>query len=104
MIHPAEFDPRPMSSAASLDSGSEPLPDDLAQEAAGRLRVLALTIVGLWTIGLLINHLVAPRLGLDMSQMGPWPPIADLFAAACIALSSLVYWLATRPVGPPGRL
>jgi serine/threonine-protein kinase len=104
MIDPGYLDPRPVTSAAAVDAGAEPLPDDLAQEAAGRLRVLALTIVGLWTMGLLINHLVAPRLGLDMSQMVPWPPIADLFAAACIALSGLVYWLAPRAVRPPGRL
>jgi eukaryotic-like serine/threonine-protein kinase len=104
MIHPGEFDPHQVTSAAPADSGADPLPDDLAQEAVGRLRVMTLVIVGLWTMGLIVNHLVAPKLGLDLSQMVPWPPFADLLAAACIALSTLVYWLAPRAVRVPGRL
>jgi len=104
MTHPGEFDPHPVTSAATADSGAEPLPDDLTQEAVGRLRVLTLVIVGLWTMGLIVNHLVAPNLGLDLSQMVPWPPFADLLAAACIALSAYVYWLAPRAVRVPGRL
>ena len=104
MTHPGQFDPHPVTSAATADSGAEPLPDDLTQEAVGRLRVLTLVIVGLWTMGLIVNHLVAPKLGLDLSQMVPWPPFADLLAAACIALSAFVYWLAPRAVRVPGRL
>jgi hypothetical protein len=104
MTHPGYLDPRPVSAASGADTGAEPLPEDVAQEAVGRLRLLTLVIVGLWTIGLLINHLVAPNLGFDLSQMVPWPPLADVLAVACIALSALVYWLAPRVVRVPGRL
>src|SRR5512134_56610 len=67
------------------------LPDDVALEAARRLRTACLVFIGLWTILLLVNHLVAPLLALPLDQVVPWPPIADPLAAGSIALSLLVY-------------
>jgi serine/threonine-protein kinase len=81
-----------------------PLPDDLALEAAGRLRLVCLVIITLWMVGLVMNHLVAPFLGLAPGQVIPWPPIADLLAIACLALSLVVYWVAPRVARTWSRL
>jgi hypothetical protein len=104
MSHPGLLHLRPTSGSATHGSGAEPLPADLALEAAGRLRAAAVVMAALWTIGITVNHLVAPSLGLDVDQVVPWPPIADLLAAASIALSAVVYWLAPSAARTPGRL
>jgi len=89
-------DPRPITPPAGVGPASAPMPDDLALEAVGRLRLVCLVVIALWVIGLVMNHLVAPFLGLSPRQMIPWPPIADVLALACLALSLVVYWLAPR--------
>jgi serine/threonine-protein kinase len=104
MSHPGLLHPRPTSAPATNPSGGEALPGDLAVEAAGRLRAAAVVMAALWTIGLAVNHLVTPYLGLDVDQVVPWPPIADLLAVASIALSAAVYRLAPSAARTPGRL
>jgi serine/threonine-protein kinase len=55
-------------------------------------------------ITLVVNHLVAPYLGLPADQVIPWPPIADALAVGSIAVSLVVYRLAPRAAGISGRL
>ncbi len=99
MSDPRLVDPRPITPPTSAGQASVPLPDDLALESVGRLRIVCLVIITLWMIGLVMNHLVAPFLGLTPAQMIPWPPVADVLAIACLALSLVVYWLAPRVGG-----
>jgi serine/threonine-protein kinase len=104
MTQPWLLQPRRLASRATSAPGSDSLPDELADEAAERLRVAATVMAGLWITGLVVNHLVAPYLGLAADQVVPWPPIADLLAVSCIALSALVYRLAPEAARVPGRL
>jgi serine/threonine-protein kinase len=104
MSDPRLVAPRPITSPASGGPASEPLPDDLTVEAAGRLRIACLVLGTLWVIGLVVNHLVAPLLGLPSDQVIPWPIIADVLAVGFLGLSLLVYWLAPRAAGIRGRL
>ncbi|HEU5042306.1 MAG TPA: serine/threonine-protein kinase, partial [Gemmatimonadales bacterium] len=67
------------------------LPDDLAAEAAQRLRIACLLFIGLWAITFVMNHLVAPSLALPLDQVVPWTPIADAVALFWIAVSVVVY-------------
>jgi hypothetical protein len=67
------------------------MPEDLALEAAQRLRIASLLFVALWAILLVMNHLVAPRLSLPLDQVVPWTRIADAVAIGLIGLSVLVY-------------
>jgi eukaryotic-like serine/threonine-protein kinase len=104
MSSPRLLDPRPDSAPNGATAPGASLPDDFSLEAAGRLRIACLVFSTLWLVGLTMNHLVSPRLGLSPDQMIPWPPIADLLAVACLALSLGVYWLAPRIAGDRGRL
>jgi serine/threonine-protein kinase len=98
------IDPRPSTSPTSGGAAGEPLPDDLTLEAAGRLRIVCVVMIALWAIGLLVNHLVAPYLGLLPHQVIPWPPIADLLALTSLAVSLLVYRVAPRVARSGSRL
>ena len=72
------LDPRPTSNPTGAGASDAVLPDDLSEEAAGRLRIACIVFGTLWVIGLSMNHLVSPRLGLSTDQMIPWPPVADV--------------------------
>jgi serine/threonine-protein kinase len=63
-----------------------------------------MVMLGLWTTGLAVNHLVAPFLGFRNGQVVPWSPVADLLAVGCIALSLAVHRLAPGASRAPGRL
>jgi hypothetical protein len=104
MSDPRLVDPRPITPSTGVGPASVPMPDDLALEAVGRLRLVCLVIITLWVVGLVMNHLVAPFLGLSSRDMIPWPPIADVLAIACLALSLVVYWVAPRVARPWSRL
>jgi hypothetical protein len=106
MSDPRLLDPRPLTSpTGGGPAGEQPLPDDLALEAAGRLRIACLVLITLLlVVGLTMNHLVVPYLGLPDGQVIPWPPIADGLAVGCLALSLVVYWLAPRAARSGGRL
>jgi eukaryotic-like serine/threonine-protein kinase len=67
------------------------LPDDLAAEAVGRLRVACLVFIALWAISFVMNHAAAPLLDLPLEQVVPWTPIADYVALGWIILSAAVY-------------
>jgi len=56
MSDPTLLDPRPLTSPTGASAAAE-LPDDLALEAAGRLQVAALVMIGLWAMGLVVNRL-----------------------------------------------
>jgi eukaryotic-like serine/threonine-protein kinase len=98
------LDPRPITSPAGAGTASVPVPDDLALEAAGRLRIACLVLTGLWLMGMIMNHLVAPYLGLPADQVVPWPPIADVLALSCLGLSLVVYRLAPSAACAGNRL
>jgi serine/threonine-protein kinase len=102
MSDPRFLDLRPTSTPTGAGAPDTALPDDLSEEAAGRLRIACLVFGALWVIGLVMNHLVSPRLGLSADQMIPWPPVADLLAGACLAISIGVYAIAPH-VARDGR-
>ena len=81
-----------------------PVPGDLLADTVRRLRVACLVWMVLWTTAVLVNHLVQPSLGLDPSQVVPWPPIADALAAVCVLVSALVYRFAPLACKQPGTL
>ena len=97
-------DPRPLTAPSTETQRSEPVADDLALEAAHRLRVLCAVLILLWIILLVMNHLVVPNLRLPADQIIPFPPVANFFAVGCIALSAAVFWIAPRAARVPGRL
>jgi eukaryotic-like serine/threonine-protein kinase len=98
------FDLHPITSPASGAEGADALPDDLAAEAAGRLRIAALVMAGLWSIGLVVNHLIFPYLELRPEQVVPWTVVSDLVGLGSIALSAAVYYVAPRVARDPERL
>jgi serine/threonine-protein kinase len=98
------LDPRPLTSPTGVGTTSVPLPDDLALESAGRLRIACLVFGALWVISLVVNHLVSPYLGLPADQVIQWPLIADMLAVGALALSLVVYRIAPRAAGVGGRL
>src|SRR5215211_6715940 len=71
------------------------LPEDLVREASQRLGILALVWAGLFVIGLVLNHLVAPLLDMDMRDLIPWGRAADTVGVISIAVS-LWLWRYTR--------
>ena len=98
------FDLHPITSPATGGRGADALPDDLAEEAAGRLRIVALVMAGLWGIGITVNHLIFPYLDLRPEQIVPWTPVSDLVGLVSIALSAGVYAIAPRVAQDPERL
>lgn len=58
----------------------------------------------LWVISLIVNHLVAPYLGLPADQVIQWPLIADILAVGALAVSLAVYRLAPRAATIGDRL
>jgi serine/threonine-protein kinase len=96
MSDPRFLDPRSATTTTTGEPTGGSLPDDLTIEAVGRLRSLCLVIGSLWAIGLTVNHVMAPLLGLPVGQVVPWFRVADILAAACLLLSAAVYWLAPR--------
>jgi serine/threonine-protein kinase len=81
-----------------------PEPGDLLADTVRRLRVACLVWMVLWTTAVLVNHLVQPSLGLNPSQVLPWPPVADALAAVCVLVSALVYRFAPIACKQPGTL
>jgi eukaryotic-like serine/threonine-protein kinase len=61
------------------------LPDDLLRESTQRLGILAWVWAGLFGIGLVMNHVVAPMLELSMRDLIPWGRAADVVAVLSIA-------------------
>ena len=98
------FDLHPITSPATGARGAEALPDDFAEEAAGRLRIVALVMAGLWSIGIAVNHLIFPYLDLRPEQIVPWTPVSDLVGLGSIALSAAVYCIAPRAARDLERL
>jgi eukaryotic-like serine/threonine-protein kinase len=74
---------------------ADDLPDDLLREATERLGILALVWAGLFVMGLVLNHLVAPLLDMSMEDLIPWGPAADIVGVISIAVS-IWLWRYTR--------
>jgi eukaryotic-like serine/threonine-protein kinase len=74
---------------------SDELPDDLLREATQRLGILALVWAGLFVMGLVLNHIVAPLLDMAMEDLIPWGPTADTVGVISIAVS-IWLWRYTR--------
>ena len=74
---------------------ADQLPDDLLREATQRLGILARVWAGLFVIGLVLNHLVAPLLDMSMEELIPWGPAADIVGVISIAVS-IWLWRYTR--------
>jgi hypothetical protein len=74
---------------------ADELPDDLLREATQRLGILALVWAGLFILGLVLNHLVAPLLDMEMKDLIPWGPAADIVGVISIAVSVWL-WRYTR--------
>src|SRR5688572_19113640 len=89
LLHPHS---RPLSTGPTPPPAA--LEDDLALEAGRRLRVVCIVCLAVFTVLLAVNHLITPYLRLGRGEVIPWPPIADVLALACIALSAAVYFLA----------
>ncbi len=64
MTHRARIDPRVNTDSSVSGTADASLPDDLVEESARRLRIAAGTWMGLWTIGLVMNHIFRPVLDL----------------------------------------
>ena len=83
---------------------ADELPDDLLREATQRLGILARVWAGLFVFGLVLNHAVAPLLDMDMKDLIPWGPTADIVGVISIARVDLA--LAVHPAAhlqfPPG--
>ena len=74
---------------------ADELPEDLLREATQRLGILSLVWAGLFVMGLLLNHIVAPLLDMSMEDLIPWGPTADLVGVISIAVS-IWLWRYTR--------
>jgi serine/threonine-protein kinase len=74
---------------------ADELPDDLLREATQRLGILARVWAGLFVLGVLLNHGVAPLLDINMKDLIPWGPTADIVAVISIAVSVWL-WRYTR--------
>ena len=83
--------------ALSSETGArvDELPDDLLREATHRLGILAVVWAGLFTIGIVMNDVVAPLLRLPMHDLIPWGRPADVVGVLSIALS-IWLWRYTR--------
>lgn len=87
----ARIHPRVNTLASGASGAHASLPDDLIEAGGHRLQIAAAIWVGLWTIGLVMNHLVRPLLNLPPSMVLEWPPLADLFAVVLILVSLALF-------------
>ncbi|MBA3498089.1 MAG: serine/threonine protein kinase [Gemmatimonadales bacterium] len=77
-------------------AASEELPEDLLREATQRLGTVALVWAGLYTIGILMNDVVAPLIDMEMEDLIPWGRTADIVAVISIAVSAWLWWYTRR--------
>jgi hypothetical protein len=82
---------------------ADELPEDLLREATQRLSILALVWAGLFLIGLVLNHLVAPLLDMSMQDLIPWGRAADTVGVISIAVSLWLTWYTRRLCCDPHR-
>jgi eukaryotic-like serine/threonine-protein kinase len=85
----------PTALSSKTGARAEELPDDLLREATHRLGILAVVWAGLFTIGIVMNDVVAPLLRLPMHDLIPWGRPADVVGVLSIALS-IWLWRYTR--------
>ena len=93
----------------SVPSDSTPGPGtfelgEMAEGSAPRPATYCLVWLILWSLGILLNNLVAPLLEIPVDQVIPWNREANVAAAIGIALSLLLYREARRPGTDEHRL
>jgi len=93
----------PTALSSKTGARAEELPDDLLREATHRLGILAVVWAGLFTIGIVMNDVVAPLLRLPMHDLIPWGRPADVVGVLSIALS-IWLWRYTRRLSCRPRL
>ncbi len=90
------IDPRVNTVSSASGATGASLPDELVGDGCRRLRIAAATWIVLWSIGLVMNHLVRPLLNLPAGAVLQWPPLADVFAVLFIIVSIALYrWAPT---------
>jgi serine/threonine-protein kinase len=104
MHRQSRVDPRVNTVSSISGATTASLPDELVEDSVGRLRIAALTWVTLWTIGLVLNHLVRPLLNLPEGAVLAWPPLADVFAILFIVVSLALYRWAPHGHGQGHKL
>jgi serine/threonine-protein kinase len=85
----------PTTPATVASERVDALPDDLLREATQRLGILALVWAALFTIGIVMNDLVAPLVHIPMKDLIPWGRPADVVGVLSIGLSVWL-WRYTR--------
>ena len=91
MSDPQLVQPQLRTAPTDPGHGTTPVPGDFLTDTVRRLRAACVVWMVLWAIGIVVNHLVFPRLHLGPGEAVPWPRIADVLAAACMVVSILVY-------------
>jgi serine/threonine-protein kinase len=92
----SRVEPQVNTTSSTTGGADSSLPDELVGEIVQRLRIAAAVWIGLWVIGLVMNHLVRPLLELPADAVLAWPPLADVFAVVFILLSAALYrWAPT---------
>ncbi len=92
----SRVEPQVNTTPSTTGGADASLPDELVGEIVQRLRIAAAVWIGLWTIGLVMNHLIRPLLDLPRDAVLAWPPLADVFAVVFILLSVALYrWAPT---------
>jgi serine/threonine-protein kinase len=93
----------PTAPSSQTGATAEELPDDLLREATHRLGILAVVWAGLFTIGIVMNDVVAPLLRVPMRDLIPWGRPADVVGVLSITLS-IWLWRYTRRLSCRPRL
>jgi len=80
--------------SSSIDGA--PLPDDILRDASRRLGIAAFVWAGLWSLGLLMNNVVAPLISPDRVLDDAWPWPGNPVAFVCVAVSLAIAAMARR--------
>ncbi len=103
MLRP-ELSPEPGETGPSAALTLQDLPSDLLEASSRRLQIATLVWSALWSLGLVFNNFVGPRLDLPSEQVVPWGMAGNVVGVAGVALSLGLYALSRRPGFDPRRL
>ena len=84
--------------ALPTSAGRAGLPEDLLSEASQRLVIVCLASVALWVNGILLMHVVVPRL-MPSDQVGElrqWQRVTDVIGATNILVCLGLFWYTRR--------
>jgi serine/threonine-protein kinase len=103
MLHPG-LSPVPGQSGPSAPPTLQDLPADLLEASSRRLQIASLVWSALWSVGLLVNNFLSPRLDLPSEQVVPWGMPGNIVGLVGVALSLGLYGWSRRPGCDPRRL